>query len=204
MFCSACVISPSDKVVMSGVTAVEGRQADSFTKICLSSFGDVVLRQGDVASVELEGDENLLQHVETFVQDSTLNIRTDKSVRSGRLRIIITAPRIDDFQVAGSGSLSCPDGFCFGDMRLGISGSGNASLSGKASSLHVEIAGSGSVDAGDLAAQDVQVSISGTGSVEVHADRWLDASISGAGSIRYSGNPKVTKRIVGAGIISGV
>jgi hypothetical protein len=55
------------------------------------------------------------------------------------------------------------------------------------------------VDADGLRAAEVDVSIEGSGDVEVHATRRLAVSIEGSGSVSYAGDPEVTQRIEGSG-----
>jgi hypothetical protein len=70
--------------------------------------------------------------------------------------------------------------------------------------LDVSVAGSGAVRFTDVTASDVHASVSGSGSIFVHATESLDGSVSGSGAILYSGGPaSVTKSITGTGAIVG-
>jgi hypothetical protein len=58
------------------------------------------------------------------------------------------------------------------------------------------------VSARDLHADEVDISIDGTGDAVVYSSEKLSASIDGAGDISYYGNPgEVNKKISGAGDI---
>jgi hypothetical protein len=58
------------------------------------------------------------------------------------------------------------------------------------------------LQAGDLMAQDVEISVTGAGKADVYASNLLRAAITGAGNVSYHGNPKsVEKKIAGAGKI---
>ena len=58
------------------------------------------------------------------------------------------------------------------------------------------------MDFNDLAANDVSVSISGSGNADVRASGKLTANISGAGNVSYSGNPtSIVKDISGPGSV---
>ncbi len=83
-----------------------------------------------------------------------------------------------------------------------IAGSGRVELSGETDLMLINNAGSGSVYADRLTAQNVEVSIVGSGDVDVTALRRLDVSILGSGSLRYYGDPEnTTFSILGSGRI---
>jgi hypothetical protein len=69
--------------------------------------------------------------------------------------------------------------------------------------LRAELSGAGNIDARELKAKEVRVSVSGAASADVYAKEYLDASVSGVGSIDYYGNPaKVKTDVSGVGSIS--
>ena len=76
--------------------------------------------------------------------------------------------------------------------------------SGTATRLGASVSGSGQAGLIDLRAQDVDASVSGSGTIMLTALDRLDASISGSGSIIYLGDPAhVTKTVSGSGAIIG-
>jgi hypothetical protein len=80
-----------------------------------------------------------------------------------------------------------------------LSGSGTVTLAGHTQQQTVNLSGSGRHTAADLASQDAQVRVSGSGSVLVRVQATLLAQISGSGSISYIGNPTVTQQRTGSG-----
>ena len=87
-------------------------------------------------------------------------------------------------------------------LRVAITGSGDVSASGKAGKFNLSIAGSGSVQARELAAADVEISIAGSGDARVHADKTLAVSIAGSGDVEYGGAAAITRsRIAGSGSV---
>lgn len=90
-----------------------------------------------------------------------------------------------------------------GHFDADISGAGDLELKGSASSVDISISGAGNIEAENLNADRVEISISGAGHAEVHANKELDVSISGVGSVSYSGDPSnINKRISGMGSLS--
>ena len=89
------------------------------------------------------------------------------------------------------------------EVKSGITGSGDISLSGKTTSLECAVTGSGDFKAFNLSAESVEATISGSGDIEVNASKSLEAKVSGSGDIVYKGNPeKENFKTFGSGEIS--
>jgi hypothetical protein len=108
--------------------------------------------------------------------------------RSGHgVRIVVTAPRISQADVSGSGHLNL--GRLSQDhLGLGVSGSGFAEASGDIRSVDVSVSGSGGARLTPVNAGDMDTHISGSGWVAASgAANTLHLSISGSGSADMSG-----------------
>ena len=93
-----------------------------------------------------------------------------------------------DSDVSGSGKVRLAQSI--GDKAsFGVSGSGRIEASGSAGEVKISISGSGRVLASNLEANNCTIRISGSGDAEVNAKSELDVSISGSGSVGYRGNP---------------
>lgn len=94
-----------------------------------------------------------------------------------------------DSDVSGSGKVMLS-----GAIReladFGVSGSGKIQADGTAGEVKARISGSGKVLAGNLMANKCNVHISGSGDVEINVKDDLDVSISGSGSVTYKGDPR--------------
>jgi hypothetical protein len=89
-----------------------------------------------------------------------------------------------------------------GSFALSIAGSGDVVVSGTADEARFGIAGSGDIDARNLGAKKVGVSISGSGDAHVNATETLDAKVAGSGDVTYSGHPHdVSRRVSGSGSV---
>lgn len=191
------------KYVGSGHRAKEERLLDDFHSIVVESALDVEIEAGaEHSSIVLSGDDNLLEHVETGVEDGVLSI----ALREGTYRMRkglsarIQTPALASVRVAGSGDIEVR-GIEGPSFEVGIAGSGDVYLSGRADEVRVEIAGSGDVDADDLRAARGVVRITGSGDVDVHSSEELDVEIRGSGDVVYSGNPSVRQKIAGSGSV---
>ena len=74
---------------------------------------------------------------------------------------------------------------------------------GKVQTFVLKAEGVGAVNARELDAQHVDVSLQGVGSAQVRATESLRAKLEGIGSLTYYGNPKrVSKQVEGIGRVA--
>ncbi|HYG03184.1 MAG TPA: head GIN domain-containing protein [Chryseosolibacter sp.] len=74
--------------------------------------------------------------------------------------------------------------------KFGVSGSGEITASGSADETEIKISGSGKVLAAEMTTNISEVQISGSGDAEVNVKNEIDASITGSGTVSYKGDPK--------------
>lgn len=233
IFCTAIVaalltgcINMNEQVTGSGNISTENRQVSNAGKIKLTGDIDVYLQQGPVA-VRVEADDNLLQYIETKMDDNWLEIKTREHVNinsSKPLRVYVTTPEIKALVVSGSGNIKSDHKFSTDDkVTLGISGSGdiativnapkveahvsgsgNVHISGETKDVEVNISGSGNYDGEGLKAENANVSIAGSGDASLFADSRLKASVVGSGNVKYRGSATVDSHIAGSGTVSKV
>jgi hypothetical protein len=80
-----------------------------------------------------------------------------------------------------------------------IAGSGGVRAVGKVAKLDVSIAGSGDVDLSGLTATDASVSIAGSGNVRARATGTADVSVMGSGDVEVTGGAKCSVSKHGSG-----
>lgn len=193
---------------------------DGFEGITLAFNATIYLTQGDRYSVRVEGQENIIDNIETDVRGGHWKIEFDERVgRHEKLTLWITMPTLNEASISGSGDIRGETPFRnlgdvkigisgSGDIRMeleaervntGISGSGDIRLNGSTGAHEVHISGSGDIDAQDLRSRDTRVHISGSGDCRVHASENLKVSTSGSGDVYYAGRPGVSARVSGSG-----
>ena len=190
----------------SGVVRTESRDVSGFTEVWLGGSGDVIVEQSGDESLTVEAEDNLLPLLETRVEDGrlTLGTKRDVSISPTRpIRFHVTVKELTGFGVAGSGDVRV-SGVETRRLSGEIAGSGSAKLSGTADDVRLSISGSGSYDAAALTARTATVAISGSGSATVNAAERLEANVSGSGSVRYLGSPSVNSHVSGSGSVSRV
>jgi Putative auto-transporter adhesin, head GIN domain len=85
---------------------------------------------------------------------------------------------------------------------VAITGSGDVQASGKSGKLSVSISGSGDVRTRELVADDVGISIAGSGNASVQANKTIAVSIAGSGDVEYVSAATITRsRIAGSGSV---
>ena len=186
----------------SGISSSQAREVPEFRAVRLEGGFDLRASVGDTRSVVLEGDDNLLEHVRTRVEDGVLVL----DFAPGRYRtrlplsVVLVTPALAAVEIDGAGDVQL-ESMKGERLSIAIRGSGDVSASGAVDVLELAISGAGDAHLFGLDAKRASVSISGAGDVDLAVRERLDASISGAGDVVYRGSPQVSKSISGAGSV---
>jgi len=199
----------------------------SFNSIDSDISATINIRQSELVSVSVLGQQNILDLLDIKVEGNKLLIDyTQQCVMSSfdSLIINISAPEIAsihlngsgkiktigtitnqnlDLSIAGSGTIRASI-ISTGKLKASIEGSGNIFLDGSTIETNFDIAGSGEIHAYDLIAKIISIEISGSGDAFVNATEKLDAKVSGSGDIQYKGSPQVNTSISGSGGVKKV
>lgn len=216
---------PWKTITGNGNTKKETRNVSDFTSLYSHGAINVQIDYGNTGTIQLEGDENLLQYIETKVEDGKLVIKTTKNVNiksRSKITVYVSMTKINaleqsgsgnitgdgsfgndgktDIKVSGSGNVKLNSG-SFKDISLYISGSGNIDIeNGSADNITAYVSGSGNIDCSNVVCDNVEAKISGSGNVKVNAKKNINASISGSGNIYYrGGDVNISTKIMGSG-----
>lgn len=175
---------------------------DSIDNIDIHGGMQVVVRVGAVASVQVEGDSNLLPLLRTDLSGGSLSIRTEGSLRSANpLRVTVTTPHLRKLHANGSGQLDV-SGLNGGDFDLSLNGSRRVVLAGQVDRFDVRLNGSGGMDAGALQSRASEATLNGSGRLQlgkVQGDS-LSLTLRGSGGASASGSvERVRVRLNGSG-----
>lgn len=172
---------------------------------------DVTFIQGETANVVITGPQAAVDRV--VIEGGRISMRdgSDRSVvrwngngiegwsDSERLRIVVTAPAVDRFEIDGSSDLRIQD-YDRPTLAIDISGSGDVTASGRTGALALEIDGSGDADLSRLSTTDAVVDIAGSGDARVAPTGRADISISGSGDVDVTTRPAtLNQNISGSG-----
>ena len=188
-----------------------------FNEISIQDNIDVIITQSTVQNYRIEpADVNL----KVVNQSGKLSVSRAEDRKSAK--IYINCIKLNAIEVLGSADVSTTNEIQTGNIKLGLTGSGDLTvklkasnvdavlagsgdinLNGSAQSLTAAVAGSGDLRASKLVTENVKVEVAGSGDAIVNVSKNLDASVAGSGDIRYVGNPETRNvNIVGSGSIS--
>ena len=204
-----------------------------FTNLYFKSVGEIILVQGDLCKLEIEGTPELVDKIKATVEDDTLSITFEPDSTDwnnllwiggeGKVKYRVTVKDLHSVVLAGAASLQSDSlqgenlnisnvGFGkiliqnlqYQEIDINLDGMGEIDLAGEVQFQNVNLEGAGTYKAIDLRSQDANVSLSGAGSARVWAETHLVADLSGAGSIKYKGEPTVEKSSSGLGSIKAL
>lgn len=190
-----------DVIEGSGVQLSIERKVKFFTSVIVDGAFDINYQHGP-ASLIISGDDNIIQHVESTVNNKLLMLKIDKSYRSySPIVINISSPNINRVVIDGSSTVKLKN-IKTDQLTVKLTGSVDLKASGAVKVLDLQLQNTGDVKARKLDSDKVTVNLQGTGDIELTAYEELKASITGVGDILYFGSPnKVRKQISGLGEI---
>jgi Putative auto-transporter adhesin, head GIN domain len=192
------------------------RAVSEFHGVSVSGSIDLYLTQADKESVVVSAaDQKWANEIVTEVEDGVLHIywknqrhiNLDWGNNPKRMKAYVAIKNVDYIATSGSGDVRLESTIKADKLRVGISGSGNlygelavkdlniglsgsadTKISGKAEKSSFHISGSGNIGTYDFSTDYCDVSISGSGDVYATINKELSASISGSGDIHIKGD----------------
>lgn len=191
-----------------------------FTGIKVNGSSNVFLQYGPTQFVEVLGQANILDELETIVDDDVWTIEFDRCIRRHEtVEVYITLPFLTSVSLTGSGDVYGENTFVSeqtleleltgsGSIDLAAdyskvvgktTGSGNITLEGGCDEFDFTTTGSGDYRAFGLISQKGKVRSTGSGSSQVYAEEELEVSLTGSGDVYYKGNPLIDASVTGTG-----
>ncbi len=199
VFSSACVYIEGN-----GKFGEEQRLVSNFEVIEVSGDMDVVAhvtRKADIHSVEvhLEGDSNLLAHINTEVHGGALCIDSDENLEPTMPLVIkVAVPSLHGVEISGSSAIEVSN---ISVERFFVESSGSSSLrlDGQTGKLEIDISGSSDVRARNLSAQRAEIEVSGSSEISLCASEHVEVDISGSSDVDVYCDPaSIEKDISGS------
>jgi len=204
----------------------ETRNVGDFNKISLAISANLYLTQGNNCEVIIEAEEDVLNKIETEVDNGYLKIEFEKwyNYRGNKdINVYVTIKDINSLMVTGSGDIinknsihaekmdmivTGSGSILINDLKVKeldamISGSGDIEIAGneKADELDATVTGSGDIESSNIEFSEADLTITGSGSIHAFVTKELEATITGSGKIVYKGKPIVNADITGSGKI---
>lgn len=193
----------------------QSRAVSGFTTVAASGPFHLHIKINGTESVKVDVDAELMNEVETIVENGTLKIKfKDHENRQHDLHkadIYVTAKSLSGLINSGSGEMNLEEGTVTGEsikiilsgsgnissaikserLETVISGSGSITLNGSTNEASIVVTGSGEVNGKDLKTQSLAATVTGSGNINVSADKSVKAHITGSGNVVYSGNASI-------------
>jgi hypothetical protein len=199
----------------SGNIVSETRNPGSFDAISVGGSFDVEVKIGDVASVTVEADDNIIKYIETRVSGNTLKIRTEglHNYSDVHMKVYVTVPSLSSISASASADVVA-NNILTSSSRLTFKASSSASikaevnapeieteanssatitLSGKTKSHKTQASSSADINTFNLLSENTIANVSSSANIQVHASVSLNAKASSSGSIEYKGAAAVSK-----------
>lgn len=215
-------------------TSEQNRQVSGYSGVAISGPFLTHVIIGDKEGVKLTVDENLIDKVETVVDNGTLNVRFKREsnlpwkkddynpkvaavtvyvktlsavVSAGSGNTTVDNPvNASDFKItlAGSSAINIASLKVANTVTIRLSGSGTVNIGGSATEVSALISGSGEIKAKGFKTEKTSATISGSGNLYINAEKELNVTMIGSGNVYYTGNAKPNTHKIGSGSISKV
>lgn len=201
-------------------------KATPFKTLDCSTYAKIEVVSGANYSVDISGDENIVNLIQVKIKNGTLRIAYDRDniTINQKVEVTITMPTaLSNLNVSGQADVELKvmidHDYFYADisgmgmvkaenvmtnkLKIDNSGMGNISITGTCTDLEVDNSGMGKIDLKELNAENVKCNNSGMGKVDVYASSSAIINCSGMGAINYYGNPdKVKTDCSGMGKVS--
>ena len=213
-----------DGIDGSGNVVTEKRTIEApFTKIDASTGVEVIVEQGAATEVEVEVDDNLMEHIVTRVENGTLIVKIDGNINTMESAIVRVSTKTIEGLESSSGATIRSKNTLKGTILALKSSSGSTintdleyekvssestsgseiKLSGKALTLDTKSSSGSEIDAKDLAANEITAQSTSGSNTTVNPIVLLNAKASSGSSIDYVKEPKkVIKEETSGGSVS--
>ena len=189
------------RVAGSGKRQTEKRAVGAFSSVSIEGAFDIKIVCQKPQSLEIAGDDNILQLVTTEVSNNVLHVRNLRGYSvSEPISLTISVPDLEGISSSGAGTVEV-SGLKNEKFEIDANGAPTIRASGETKALTIDANGAGKIDTHRLHAARVEVDSKGVSGVEVYAAEQLDVTVSGPSHVIYHGNAVVNKTVNGPGSV---
>lgn len=202
--CGTTTNSSVQTIRGSGNVITLERVVGNFTAIQVNIGADLVLSQGSGEALTLEADDNLMEYIQTEVQNDRLIITSSNNTSitsSQTLRLYVTFDALREIEIFGSSNITA-ENINLDSLTITFSGSGSTRMTGSVSEQSINIRGQATINNAELTSRNVTIDVSGNSTINVNATDTLDITVAGRADIRYVGSPIITQNISGSANIA--
>ena len=185
----------------SGKRELQKRSVAPFTSITADGAFTIEVTCQKDQSLEVEGDDNVLEFVTTDVSGNILRLKNTKNYSTHEpVKFRISVPNLEGLSVNGAGRIDIKN-MKNDKFEIDTNGAPTIVVSGDTKVIDVGANGAGKIDAHNLHASRGVVDSRGVTRVDLDVSEQLDATVSGPSTVTYKGDPVVNKTIHGPGKI---
>ena len=183
----------------SGKRELQKRDVAPFTSISTEgAFTVEVTCQKDL-SLEVEGDDNVLELVTSEVRNNVLRLKNTKNYSTNEpVKFKISVPNLEGFSHNGAGHIDIK-GMNNEKFEIDSNGAPTITVSGTTKLIDIGVNGAGTINTTKLRASRGVVEANGAARIDLDVADQLDATVSGPSTITYKGDPVVNKTVRGPG-----
>ena len=199
MVAAGCHHGMRSQIKGSGKRVSQKREVSAFTAISAEgAFTIDVICQKDL-SLEVEGDDNILDLVTAEVSNNVLRLRNKKDYSASEpVTFKISVPNLEGLTVLGAGKVDIK-GIKNDKFEIDSSGAPSISVEGTTKVIDIDTTGAAKIDTHNLHAARAVVDSRGVSKVDLDVSDQLDVKIAGPSQVTYKGDPVVNKSINGPG-----
>jgi Putative auto-transporter adhesin, head GIN domain len=184
-----CNASIGPMVIGSGNSATEDRTVGGFHALNVQTAIRATVSIGSPQRVTVTADDNVLSMVSTTVSNGELKLAMQGSVTTRTpVQVDIVVPALDSLSASSAARLEAT-GLTADALSVNVESAGTLSATGKASSLDVSVASSGSAELSGVPVQTVHANIASAGHATVNASSSVSGTVDSAGLLTINGNP---------------
>ena len=183
----------------SGKRVMQKREISPFTSISTEGAFTIEITCQKEPSLEVEGDDNVLEFVTAEVRGNVLRLKSSKSYSTDEpVRFKITVPNLEGLTVSGAGRIDIT-GMKNEKFEIDSNGAPNIVVSGTTNTVDINSNGAGRIDTQNLRASRAVVDSKGVSRIDLDVSEQLDITVSGPSTVTYKGDPVVNKTVNGPG-----
>jgi len=183
----------------SGKRELQKRDVAPFTSISTEgAFTIEITCQRDL-SLEVEGDDNILELVTAEVKGNVLRLKNTKNYSTNEpVKFKISVPNLEGFSLNGAGRIDIK-GMNNEKFEIDSNGAPVIFVSGTTKLIDIGVNGAGTINTTKLHASRGVVDANGAARIDLDVADQLDATVSGPSTVTYKGDPVVNKTVRGPG-----
>jgi hypothetical protein len=189
----------SSQIKGSGKRELQKREVAPFKAISTEGAFTIEVTCEKDRSLEVEGDDNVLEYVTSDVSSNILRLKNTRSYSTTEpVKFKISVPDLEGLSVNGAGHIDVK-GLNNDKFEIDTNGAATIVVSGNTKMIDVGANGAGKVDAQNLHAARAVVDSRGVARIDLDVTNQLDVTVSGPSTVTYKGDPVVNKTINGPG-----